>query len=84
MSVPDPIDSLKRHLRDELVRAIGPRDRWDVATLLGIHASRISELRRGKLERFSLETLIRFCVSLRQRVTIGVEPDRERRGPQDS
>lgn len=41
----------------------------DCAELLGTDRPRISDLRHGKLDRFSLETLIRFCA----RVSVSVE-----------
>lgn len=77
----NPVPELKRQLSDELIRAIGPRRRWDVASILGVHASRVSDLRHGKVERFTLETLIRFAALLGRRVSIVIASDRERRGP---
>jgi predicted XRE-type DNA-binding protein len=44
----------------------------DVAVLIGTDRPRISELRRGKLDRFSLETLIRYLVRLGHRVDVTV------------
>jgi len=40
--------------------------------LIGTDRPRISELRRGKLDRFSLETLIRYLGRLQHRVDISV------------
>jgi hypothetical protein len=51
----DPIPALKQEPGSELARAPG----WnadDIAALLGTDRPRISELRRGKLDRFSVET----------------------------
>jgi predicted XRE-type DNA-binding protein len=39
---------------------------------LGTESARISDLRHGKLERFSLETLIRFAAHLGRRVELTV------------
>jgi len=56
----DPIPELKRVAAEELVRVI---DRWgqhEAAYWLGTDQPRISDLRRGRLERISLERLIRW------------------------
>jgi len=47
----------------------------DVAFSIGTDRPRISELRRGKLDRFSLETLIRYLTRLRYRIDIAVTPE---------
>jgi predicted XRE-type DNA-binding protein len=48
--------------------------------LVGTDARRVMEIRRGKLDRFSLETLIRYLARLGQRVDLrvtgGVAPRR--------
>jgi len=43
--------------------------------LIGTDRPRISELRRGKLDRSSLETLIRYLGRLQHRVEISVTRD---------
>jgi predicted XRE-type DNA-binding protein len=57
----DPIPELKRQVGLEIARAISISTAADVAELLETDAPRISELKRGKLKRFSLETLIRYA-----------------------
>jgi predicted XRE-type DNA-binding protein len=59
-------------------------DGWrasDICGILGTDPPRVSDLRRGRLERFSLETLIRFASRMRRRVELVVVVDKsERRG----
>lgn len=58
--VADPIPQLKEQLARELVARV---DGWTLeyaASFLGTDAPRMSNLRRGRLERFSLEHLIRL------------------------
>ncbi len=71
MLLDDPMPALKRALGAELARVIDGWGTHDLAAILHTDRSRIAEIRRGKLDRFSLETLIRFatragmCVDLR-------------------
>ena len=51
----------------------------DIAVLIGTDQPRLSDIRRGKLERFSLETLIRFAARLRCRVELHVSDRRAER-----
>ena len=69
MSRRDPIPALKQQLGAELARLLVQWNADDVAFLIGTDRPRISELRRGKLDRFSLETLIRYL----RRLDRGVE-----------
>ena len=65
----DPIPDLKRQAAAALVPLLtGNAD--DVAAVIGTDQPRISDIRRGKLDRFSLETLIRFLTRLRCRVAL--------------
>lgn len=77
----DPVPELKRLLGAEIRVALSrlPSRRVDVAVLLDTDPARISDLRHGKLERFSLETLVRFAASLWLRVGLTVVNDRPRR-----
>jgi predicted XRE-type DNA-binding protein len=63
----DPVPELKRQVGDEIARRIAGRNQWHVAVDIGTDQPRVSDLRRGRLERFSLETLIRFLSRLRCR-----------------
>ena len=72
MSRRDPIPVLKQQLGAELARLLVGWNADDVGFLMGTDRPRISELRRGKLDRFSLETLIRYLARLQYRVEISV------------
>ena len=56
----DPIPALKRQMADAIVAAIKGWTQWNAAALLGIDQPRISDLRNGRLERFSLDQLVRL------------------------
>jgi predicted XRE-type DNA-binding protein len=68
----DPIPALKQQLGAELARLVAGWNADDIAVVIGTDRPRISELRRGKLARFSLETLIRYLARLRCRVDVTV------------
>jgi predicted XRE-type DNA-binding protein len=69
---PDPIPELKRLVADEIRRRIDGWRTADIAVHLGTDQPRLSDIRQGKLQRFSLETLIRFATRLRCRVELRV------------
>jgi hypothetical protein len=48
-------------------------DGWDIAVAIGTDQARISDLRRGKLSRFSLGTSIRYAHRLRRLTVITFE-----------
>jgi len=73
----DPIPELKRQAGAEVARQLGSWNAQDIAAWLGTDQPRISDLRRGKLDRFSLETLLRFVWRL-DRVPKLVFEDRPR------
>jgi len=70
---PDPIPELKEAAAAALVRRI---ERWssasDAAAMLGVDRARIVDIRRGRLARFSLETLLRLVVRAGARVELHV------------
>jgi predicted XRE-type DNA-binding protein len=70
----DPIPQLKRETASALAERIAHRSAHDVAVLLGTDAQRVMEIRRGKLDRFSLETLIRYVTRLGQHVSLTITP----------
>lgn len=70
----DPIPPLKQQLGRELAGLVAGWRRADIAVLLGTDAARVSDLRTGKLGRFSLESLIRFVTRLRHTVALTIEP----------
>ena len=89
MTINDPIPALKRAAGAQLAVLVAGWNADDIAYLLGTDRSRIAELRRGKLDRFSLERLIRFLARAGQivelRVTAPVRPYRKaRRGNVES
>ena len=68
----DPIAEIKQLLAAELVRAI---DGWTPGQLIyrmKIDQPRISDLRRGRLERISTERLIRWLTCMGRQVQVRV------------
>lgn len=68
----DPIPDLKEQLRREILSLVGCWDQYVAAGRLGIDQPRMSDLKRGRLERFSLEKLIRLLANIDQSVEIVV------------
>ena len=83
----DPIPKLKEQVAAELVRRISTWTTTELCFRLRIDQPRISDLRRGKPERFSLERLIRLLNEMNCRVELNITEDRgwirrsERRSP---
>jgi predicted XRE-type DNA-binding protein len=71
--MPDPIPRLKDELAAYLLELFEGDAQWVVASHLEVTQPRISELRNGKLERFSLEMLIRMMACANRRVVLQVE-----------
>jgi len=69
----DPIPELKRRLARLVVERIEGWNQGDAAYWLGTDRPRVSDLRAGRLGRFSLEQLIRFASRVYGRVEIRVE-----------
>jgi hypothetical protein len=67
MTAFDPIPDLKRQVGAEIARLIAERSNWDAAVWLGTDSPRITDLKRGRLDRFSLVTLLRYAAKLRRR-----------------
>jgi predicted XRE-type DNA-binding protein len=72
MRAPDPIRSLKQQLARELVARLDGWRQDYAASFLGTDPSRVSNLRNGRLDRFSLERLIRFITRDHGTVTLHV------------
>jgi len=68
----DPVAELKRRVADHITRAIAGWNTWDRAVRAGIHRSELSRIRNGRLERFSLDRLVRCAARLGLRVEIRV------------
>ena len=74
---PDPILDLKQAAGAALARRIaGWASAHDAAAFLRTDRSRILDIRRGTLKRFSLETLLRLLVGAGARVEIRVTEPR--------
>ena len=56
----DAVPALKRHLAQQLVGRLEGWSQTDAAGLVGTDQPRISDLRRGRLDRISLEQLVRL------------------------
>jgi predicted XRE-type DNA-binding protein len=76
MLLQDPIPALKRQLAAELVRVIEGWTPTEIVNRLFIDQPRISDVRRGRLERISIERLIRWLAELDYRVDVTVSKDR--------
>ena len=68
----NPIPALKQQLADEILLVTQEMNFWLAADLLEIDTSRLSDLRRGRVARFSLERLIRLLVLTERRVELTV------------
>jgi predicted XRE-type DNA-binding protein len=75
----DPIPALKEQLRRKIIALVGDWDQQVTAKRLGTDQPRMSDLRGGRLNRFSLEKLILFLTNLEQQVAITVTGDKPRR-----
>ena len=76
MATADPIPPLKQQLGAELAKLLTGWNADDIAVVIGTDRPRVSELRRGQLARFSLETLIRYLARLQHRVDLTVTKER--------
>lgn len=79
--VDDPIPPLKRAVGDAIARALDRFDTAGAAVMMRTETARVSDLRRGELKRFSLETLIRYAVRLRIGVAVQLDQPGARRAP---
>jgi predicted XRE-type DNA-binding protein len=75
---PDPIPDIKAQLRQAVVDALVGWSQVNAAWWIGSDQGRVSDLRRNKLERFSVEQLIRFLSRVDRRVEIVVHDERRR------
>ena len=71
----DPVPALKRQAAEAIKRELERHYDAGAALLLETDQPRVSNLRRGRLDRFSLETLLRFAT----RIGLDVELRFERR-----
>jgi predicted XRE-type DNA-binding protein len=75
-SAPDPIPALKEHLRRAIVEALEGWSQVNAAAWIGSDQPRISDLRRGKLERISLAQLIQYLARIKRRVELVIHDER--------
>ena len=78
---PDPIRALKSALASELLKALTAWTPSQVIYYIPLDKARWSDLRRGRLKRFSVERLIRWLDVLGYRVEVKITqmPRRDRR-----
>ena len=69
----DPIPALKRQLANEILARVGVLNCAIAADVLGIDETRMSDIRHGRIARFSVERLIRMLAMAGVRVTLRVE-----------
>ncbi len=72
MPTPDPILALKVQLAQRLVDRLEGWSQADAGVLLGADQPRASNLRRQRLDRFSLDRMVRFAAALGGDITIDV------------
>lgn len=68
----DPILALKQQLASAIVALADPVSFFVAAQRLGIDPSRLSDLRRGRIARFSLERLIRILATVDREVSLTI------------
>ena len=71
----DPIPPLKRQLADAILAVAQQTNFHVAAAALGIDAARLSDLRRGRIERFSVERLIRLLAVVDRSVEVTITPE---------
>src|SRR5437867_2693491 len=71
----DPIPELKCQLASELVRVTDGWTPTQLGFFLGVEQPRVSDLRLGKLDRFSVESLLRFLKRVDHSVQVTVVKD---------
>ena len=75
----DPIPALKQQVAAELVRLMHGSGPSEIYFWIEIDQPRVSDLRRGRLERISLERLIRWLRRAGHVVELTVKPAPPRR-----
>ena len=74
----DPVANLKQQLARAIVERLESSGQQNIARRLGIDQPRASELVRGRLQRFSLQQLVRFASRADGDVSINVRWTRRR------
>ena len=60
----NPIPALKRQVAEAIKPQLARHYDPAAALLIGADRARVSDIRRGRIDRFSLETLIRYAARL--------------------
>ena len=68
----DPIPALKIQLANEILALAGETNFFVAARRLGLDVARLSDLRCGRVARFSVERLIRMLATVDRRVEIHI------------
>ena len=68
----DPIPALKAQLGRSILSEIGRTSQLRGARMLGLDEARMSNIEQGRLERFSLQKLIRLLARINRRVDLTV------------
>jgi predicted XRE-type DNA-binding protein len=81
----DPIPALKEQLARSILAATGRMPQLGAARMLGLDESRMSNIEHGRLERFSLQKLIRLLARINRRtdLTVVIVGPLPRRGDQE-
>jgi predicted XRE-type DNA-binding protein len=66
----DPIPALKRQLAATIATRMEGWEQYNGGAMLHIDGARLSNIRRGQLERFSLQALVRMLVRIGEEVVI--------------
>lgn len=78
-TAPNPVPELKEHLRRALVDALDGWSQVNAGVWIGSDQPRMSNLRRGNLERISLEQLIQYLARIQRRIELVVHDERTRK-----
>ncbi len=68
----DPIHAIKRQLAAEIARSLGPKSQYSIAPSYGIPQPRMSELERGKVDRCTIDWLVRRIHRMGGSATVSV------------
>jgi predicted XRE-type DNA-binding protein len=68
----DPVPALKRQLARAILDRLRGSGQLNIGYRLGVDRARASNLQCGRLERFSLQQLVRFAARVDGEVTISV------------
>ena len=71
-AVKAPIAALRQQLGDEILRLVGHLPTVISASLLCIDERRMADLRHGRVQRFTVERLIRMLAQIDRRVDLTV------------